>query len=132
MASRSFNPPLGSLEVDVVDLFGTITIGSSGAVSASSGKGVASVALVGTGGYTITLEDTYQALLFAGATQLDSADETPASVGVHTRLAAQDVASAKTVTLQCFAGDDGADAHPADGAVIYFNLRLRNSSVTYT
>lgn len=131
MASRGFLPPLGALEVDVVELFGTITIGAAGAVSASTGKGIASVALTGTGGYIVTLSDTYQALLFAGATLLDDTDSDPTTVGVHIRMHAQAVDnSTPTVRFQCFAGDDGADANPADGAVIYFTLKLRNSTVS--
>lgn len=129
MANRSFHKPLGHLEIDVVTLFGTITIGASGAVSSSTGKGIASVALSGTGGYIVTLSDTYNALLYADAKVLDATDENPASVGIHTRLHAANV-STPSVTFQCFAGDDGADAHPADGAVIYFMIVLRNSSVT--
>ncbi len=130
MANRSFHKPLGSLEIDVVSLFGTITIGSSGAVSSSTGKGIASVALSGTGGYIVTLQDAYNALLFADLNTLHSTDSAASTVGIGSRINAADVSSAKTVTFQMYALDDGADANPASGAVLYVMIVLRNSSVT--
>lgn len=132
MANRSFHPPAGNLELDVVNLFGTITVGASGAVTTGVGKGIASVVKESAAGqYTITLSDTYNTLLMANFMLLDGTDESPATVGTHMRLNSQAVSNATpTLVLQCYAGDDGADANPADGAVIYFQVVLRNSSVS--
>lgn len=128
---RTFRPLAGALENDVILLYGSITIGASGAVSASSGKGIDSVARASAGQYTITLEEPVGAFLWAGFQLLDATAESPALVGTEMRLEAQDVTAATpTVTLQCYAADDGADTDPADGAVIYFCLHLRNSTVS--
>lgn len=131
MASRTFSLPEGALENRVVSLYCAVTIGSSGAVASYSGKGIASVVKESAAGqYTVTLQDQYNALLHPSMTLLDDTDSSPATVGTHMRLQSQAVsASTPTVVVQCYAGDDGADANPADGAVIYLKLELRNSTV---
>ena len=132
MANRSFHQPEGALELRVVSLYATITFGASGAVASSSGKGIASVVKESAAGqYTVTLSDQYNSLLWAGVTLVHSTDSDPASVGVHARVNASAVSAATpTVTLQAFAGDDGADANPASGAVWLVKFELRNSSVS--
>jgi hypothetical protein len=132
MANRSFLPPLGHLEVDVVELFGTITIGASGAVSASSGKGIASVVKeTAAGQYTITLSDRYNSLLFASAVVLDDTNSDPVTVGIQPRLLSQDVNNATpTVAIQFYDHTDGSAANPASGAVVYVSIKVRNSSVS--
>ena len=132
MANRSFHRPLGSLEIDVVTLFGTITIGASGAVSASTGKGITSVTNNSTGKYTVLLADTYNGFLWADGIVLDDTNSDPVSVGVVPRLFSQDVASltAPVVILQFYDVAGGEVANPASGAVVYFKIDLRNSTLT--
>lgn len=129
MADRSWMPPLGSLDAGVVELFCKITVGTTGSVSAGTGNGVASVALAATGQYTITLSDKYTSLLWAGVTLLDDTDSAATTVGIGTRLQAEAVATDKTITVQTYALDDGADAAPASGAILYVAMKLKNSSV---
>lgn len=131
MANRLFIPPLGSLEVGVVKLWCSITVGATGAVTTSSGKGIASVTRNSAGNYTVALSDTYNSLLHASWSLLHSASSDPATVGVFMRTASQAVSSgtAPAVVLQCFTGDDGAAADPASGAVITAEFTLKNSSV---
>lgn len=131
MADRMFKPGLGSLETGVVDLFCKIVVGSSGAVTSGTGMGIASVTKESSAGqYTILLSDTYNSLLWAGITLLDDSDSAATTVGIGTRLQAETVSSTKTVVVQTYALDDGADANPADGAILYVKITLRNSSVT--
>jgi len=135
MANRSFLPPLGALEVDVVDLFAKITIGTSGSVTASggsySGKGIASVTKESTAGqYTILLSDAYNSFLFGSVSLMDDTDSSPATVAVETRFISEDVDSAKTIVIQGYNSDDGAVDDYASGAVLYVHLKLRNSSVS--
>lgn len=131
MANRSFLPPLGHLEVDVVELFGSITIGSTGAVSSSSGKGISSVTRDSTGKYTIALSDRYNSFLFASAVILDDTNSDPVTVGVQPRLYAEAVNNATpTIAFQFYNHTNGAVADPASGAVVYFSIKLRNSSVS--
>lgn len=131
MANRRFLPPLGHLEVDCVELFGTITIGATGAVSSSTGKGISTVVRDSAGKYTITLSDRYNALLYASGIILDDTDSDPVTVGVQPRLYSQAVNNATpTVVFQFYNHTNGAAADPASGAVVYLNFKLRNSSVS--
>jgi len=128
MANRLFIPPSGSLEVNVCELFGSITVGASGAVSASSGKGIASVVKEAADGqYTITLSDQYNSLLWAGLTLQSSADGAQ-TVGTALRINSQSMTS-KTVVLQCSDTATGADANLTSGDVVLLCLKLKNSSV---
>ncbi len=138
MASRTFRPPLGALEVDVVELFATLTIGTSGSISASGGdaegKGFASFTKESAAGkYTLELEDTYQELLWAGITLEDATASDSASVGTLFRVFSENVAGVSadpTIVIQAYASDDGAAANCRDGAVVKVCLKLRNSTVS--
>jgi hypothetical protein len=135
MANRSFRPPLGALEVDVVELFAKLTIGATGGVTAVSttSKGFASFTKESSAGqYTLALSDSYNSLLFAGITLLDATDSDPAAVGCSFRVLSEDVdhTSTPNVVIQAYTTDDGAAANPRDGAVVQVMLKLKNSSVT--
>jgi hypothetical protein len=135
MANRRFLPPLGALEVDVVDLFAKLTIGTSGSISASggswSGKGIASVTKESAAGqYTIVLSDNYNTFLYGGVTLMDDADSSPATVAVETRFISETVGTTKAIVIQGYNSDDGAVDDYASGAVLYVHLKLRNSSVS--
>ena len=131
MANRTFRQPLGCLEVDVVSLYGSITFGSSGAVDSSTGKGITSVTRNSAGKYTILLDGSYPSFLWAEAKILNSALSDPTTVGIFANLFSQAVSSTTpTVVMQFVAMDDGAAADPASGAVCYFKIDLRNSSVS--
>jgi hypothetical protein len=122
MANRTFSPHEGALEKRVVDLFGTVTIGSSGAVSASGGAGIHRITKESAAGqYTVVLQDSYNALLWADVSLVDDTDSNPASVAVGTT---------PKIVIQGYAFDDGADANFADGAKLLIKLTLRNSSVS--
>lgn len=123
-----FYKPQGSLNVNVVELFGNFTIGSSGAVSASSAKGF-SVAKTGseTGRYTITLVDQYNYFLGAQVTVALAADAAAGSDGFIPSVRNVDMAS-KTFDIQ-ISDAAGADTNPASGFVIYVAVKLQNSAV---
>lgn len=131
MANRSFHKPLGSLEIDTVTLYGTVTFGATGAVASSTGKGITSVTRNSAGKYTVLLADVYNAMLFADGIILDSANSDPVTVGVVPRLFSQAVSNATpTVIFQFYDVAGGEVADPASGAVLYYTIQLRNSSVT--
>jgi hypothetical protein len=133
MANRAFHQPQGHLEINVVSLFGAFTLGASGAVASSTGKGIASVTKeTEAGRYTIALSDTYNGLLFADAKLLHATLSDPTTVGIFANLLSQQVghATAPGLVFQFVATDDGAAANPASGAVVYFRIDLRNSSVS--
>lgn len=131
MADRSWLPHGGTLEVEVKELYCSITVGSSGAVSASSGRGVSSVTKESTAGqYTIKLSDRYNALLGADVTLLDTADSDPTTVATMGRLKSEAVNnSTPTVVIQGYNVTDGSAANFASGAKLLVRLAVRNSSV---
>lgn len=132
MANRSYHKPMGSLHVGVCTLWAKATIGATGAPTlvAAGSKGVASIVRSDVGKYTLTLSDSYHALLGATVTLLDDTDSDPTSVGCLHRLFSEAVSNATpTLVVQFFASDDGAAADPADGATVYVEIKLRNSSV---
>lgn len=131
MANRIFRQPLGSLENDMVTIYGNFAVGSTGAVGTTSGKGVTSVTRDSAGQYTVLLQDSYDSVFWASAAIKDTANSDPSTVGVIARWEADSINdSTPTVQFQFFALDDGAVADPASGAVVYFKLELRNSSVS--
>lgn len=135
MANRNFFGNSYSLEVDHVTLWAEINVGASGAVSSSSGLGIASVTKESTAGqYTIALSDSYNKLLHAQIMLLDDTDSNPATVAIIGRVLSEDVASssAPKIVIQGVALDDGAAANFASGAKLLVKIELRNSSVTNT
>jgi hypothetical protein len=123
------------LEVDVCSLFVEINIGAAGAVSSSSGLGIASVTKESAAGqYTIRLTDSYNKLLWASVILLDDTNSDPATAAVEARILSEDVDNASTpnIVIQGIALDDGAAANFASGAKLLVKIELRNSSVTNT
>lgn len=130
--NRSFHKPLGSLEIDVVTIYGSYAVGATGActLDTQNSKGVASVVRNSAGKYTITLSEPVQKFLWGDAQLLDDTNSDPTTVGVLPRLFSAGVTAATpTFVIQFFNYTDGSAADPADGATVYFKLELRNSSV---
>lgn len=131
MASRMFHQGAQALDIDLVNLYASATIGASGAVSSSTAgtNGIATIARTSAGKYTITLQDAYVGFRWADVKVLAGTLGDPNTAGILATLFSQDVASAKTVVFQFQNVTDGAAADPANGAVLYFNIVLKNSSV---
>jgi hypothetical protein len=124
MADRTFHLPEGSLENRMVELYAEITFGAAGAVSASSGKGVASVTRDAQGEYTVALTDRYPSFLAASYDY----ETTETNAGwVCTQSEAVDTAT-PSVT---FRTNDaaGAKVDPADGEKLRVCFKLKNSSI---
>ena len=135
MADRNFYPAHQALEINCVSLWAEINIGAAGAVSSSSGLGIASVTKESAAGqYTIALTDSYNKLLWAGISLLDDADSDPTSVAVSARIQSEDVDSdsAPELVIQGYDVTDGSAANFADGAKLLVKIELRNSSVSNT
>lgn len=136
MANRSFHRILGGLEIDIVQLYVKFTVGAAGAatmVSAPGSKGVASVAKTATAGqYAITLQDGYQALLWASAVVLDATLSDPTAVGVAVKVLSETVSTPAVpgvVTIQFYETGSATAVDPRNGATVLVTLDLRNSSV---
>lgn len=132
MANRMFRSEFYTLNPKVVKLFGNMTIGSSGAIDSSSCKGFSVAKTSGeTGRYTVTLADTYNAFLGCQTTPVvltDAAIGTSAGFIPTVRNVSVDD-STPTFDVQ-FSDAAGADANPASGVVVYFEITLQNSSIT--
>ncbi len=124
----SRSPTRWSYEKEVGDLYCTVNIGASGAVSSVTGAaGILSVAKEATAGqYTITLAAGYQRLLHVNARVVAASASSVANVQVlETPSTLQDdFKSANAITIQCldFAG---AAVNPASGAALMLNLVVR-------
>jgi hypothetical protein len=135
MANRNFYSNSHALEVDNVSLWCEVNIGAAGAVSSSSGLGIASVTKESADGkYTIRLSDSYNKLLHANVMVLDDTNSDPTTVAIAGRIFSEDVdhATAPNIVIQGIALDDGAAANFASGAKLLVKIELRNSSVTNT
>lgn len=131
MANRLFKPLAGCLEAGVVKLYGSFTTSTNGTIDASSCKGF-SVAKVAdeAGRYTVTLADTYKALLACNVAIIGAADAAYTTAkGLTSILRNVSVAdSTPTFDIQ-FNDPDGspADAELANGAKVLIEVTLKNS-----
>jgi hypothetical protein len=100
----------------------TFSGGTAGSPTLTTGWGVASVVRNGTGDFTLTLADKYTALRNARAIHSSSTAQ-----DIRVQVAAESVASAKTVQVLCTTGATVVD--PANGTVLYVKLELKNTSV---
>jgi hypothetical protein len=132
MASRRFEQ-LSSLTVEknVVKLYATIVTSTSGAVASVDCMG-ASIAKVSAeaGRYRVTLADAYQRLLACNAIVSGAADAAYTTANGVQAIVRNVAVSAATPVLdiQFVRTDTGADAEVIDGATIYAEITLSNSS----
>jgi Tfp pilus assembly major pilin PilA len=125
MANRMFYEFVQNLIPKMTVLTGTISIGGTGAPTIATGQfaGVASIARTGTGAYTLTLSDAYQ----ADVCVLLSARNSTAGLGT-VQVKAVDLSTAKTVTF--FTLDSTfAAADFASGSIIDVLIIARDSTV---
>ncbi len=102
---------------------GQINIAADASVTSSSILGAA-VTKTGTGEYTITLNDTYVAMVAVDA-QLQAAT----AVDLVPQVKSYDVTSAKTVVINLNAG--ATPTNPAAACVLHVKILLRDSTVVY-
>lgn len=131
MSSHSFHPALGCLEIGVVTLFAKVTVGAAGAPTLTSGKGITSVTRNSAGKYTFLLDDSYNTFLYGDVTVMNSTLSDPSVAGTKANLFSEAVATvaAPTVVFQFTKSTDGSALDPANGAVFFVVLHIRNSSV---
>jgi hypothetical protein len=132
MASHLFQQFQGSLEKGVVKLFCTVVTSTTGAIASSDMLG-GTVAKVGgeAGRYRITLAGAYQRLLGASVIVSGAADAAYTSTaGVQAIVRNVSINDATpTLDVQLIRTDTAADAEVEDGASIFIELTLSNSSV---
>lgn len=130
MANRNFpSQRVFSFHMMPVRIDGSISIGATGAVSSTSGKGVASATRVGTGHYQIVLQDPFNALLSLSARMKAVNATTPSGIA-SVELISSAITTATGGTVDIMTIDKtGVLADPASGSAIQFELSLNNSSV---
>lgn len=125
MANRLYQQFHQSLDHGVVSIYGYVTLGAAGAVSAFKGLGVSNVVKTATGVYTVTIADSFPA--FLGASTMVVYNGVSVVGAVHMKQApTTDPGPLKSVVLNTldFAG---AAVDPDSAARIYFEIKMRNS-----
>jgi hypothetical protein len=133
MANRRYKQFQGTLESGIVKLYGSVTVGSSGAISSSSVKGFTIAKTAGeTGRYTVTLNDKYNALKHVSVIVVGPADAalTDAS-GIIASLRNDAVATSKTFDIQFSRNTTLADTEITSGNKFLFEITLKNSAQTF-
>lgn len=126
MSNRYMQQFSGSLDHAVTHVHGYAVIGASGAVTSFKGLGIANVVETATGIYTITMQDSYPAMLGASAIVAYNGTSTVGCIAIKQALTT-DPGIAKSLVLNTL-DFSGADVEPASGSRIYFHIIMRNSS----
>lgn len=121
MANRNFEQYSYSLIKKKVDVAGYAELSAAGAITAQNIMG-AKFEKADVGEYTLTLEDKYNALLFAKAEIAENVEDLKAVV------TASDVANTKVITIK-LVDDLGAETDVTATAKLYVHLILKNSGV---
>lgn len=128
MANRYMQQFMFSFNHMLTMVEGSVSFGSSGAVGTVKGSGVKSVTKDATGKYTIKLEDNYARFLNIMPMIVSASNSGIAAVEVCDASVQAHVADGTGIQVCCY-DKDGAAASPAQDAVLYFAIMLRNSSV---
>ena len=125
MANRLYQQFHQSLDHGVVSIYGYVTIGATGAVSAFKGLGVSALVRTATGVYTLTIADAFPAFLGASAMVVYNGVSVVGVVNMK-QDPATNPGPLKSVVLNTldFAG---AEVNPDSGSRIYFEIKMRNS-----
>ena len=125
MANRLYQQFHQSLDHGVVSIYGYVTVGAAGAVSAFKGLGISNVVETATGVYTVSIADSFPAFLGASAMVVFNGTSAVAAVTMK-QAPTTDPGPLKSIVLNTldFAG---ADVEPDNGARIYFEFKMRNS-----
>lgn len=131
MANRQFYQFRYSLEANVVDLFMTVSFGSTGAptLTANQNKGIASITRTGAGAYTILFTDNYARLMGTRHTfnEASNSNTAPASPGMW--VTADNSASTTAPGIQVTFNSAGTATDPASGEIVLMQITLKNSSI---
>jgi hypothetical protein len=122
MASRLFNNACKTLENEVVVLYAILTMGGSGAVTLTRGKGITSAAKSATGTYLLTLDNVYARLLGCLVTPIRST-----ATDLTGQVLSETVASTGTITLGIVNHETPALTQPTSGDIFHVEITLGNS-----
>ena len=104
-------------------LYAQVTIGASGAVSSTAGYGITSCTETATGTYKFILDDSYEKLVFAHGTSLNSSID-----DIMTSIKAEDVDATSDPYVELFTYSvGGAASEPASGTVLYVEIAVQDT-----
>lgn len=131
MANRTYNQAQYTAERAPVTLYATVTIGTTGAVSAKKGYGIKSVTKETTAGqYTIVLEDKFSRALAVSAQVVHSSISAAANIQVlNTPAQLQSAVAGGTGFVIQLIDVSGAAVNAESGAQIMLQVVASNSSV---
>lgn len=126
MSNRTFFKPAGSLDREVVKLYGSVTFGSSGAVASSDCLGFAvTIVAAKDGRYLVTLEDQYNRFMGCNMTLVEATDAAMTATEGHLLGIVRNVSmTSKTFEIQLCQSGDASDADPASGNVLHIEIIL--------
>jgi hypothetical protein len=116
------NPPM-AIEQGVTALYIKLTVGSTGAVTATSGYGLRSITRDATGEYTILLDRKYKKLLKYHATFIQATDQ-----GLITSIKTDSMSSAGSLAIRTHVGVTETD--PSSGTIILFEIVVADTGMS--
>lgn len=124
---RKLFPAPKTLQPNLVQIYGKVAIGASGAVGTASGKGF-TVTRTGAGLYTITLDaqTSVPAILYADVKVVFATANNTQDCHILTMNAAS-----KLITVECSdAGTVDTAADPPSGSFLTFHIAVQNTEAT--
>lgn len=112
------------IEQGVTTLYVKLTVGASGAVSASSGFGLTSIVRNTTGNYTITLDRKFKKLLGLEDTLIQATPQ-----GLRCTIEGDNIASAGAIVVE-FNTDAGTATELSNGTIVLFAITVADTSLT--
>jgi hypothetical protein len=131
MANRYYNQAQYTAERAPVTLFGTLTVGAAGAVSAVKGYGIKSITKVtGDGKYEVVLSDKFSRCLEVSLQVVHSSISAVAALQVlNTPAQLQTAITGGTAFVVQLIDKDGAAVNAESGAMVMLQVVASNSSV---
>lgn len=116
--------PVQAIEQGVTTLYVKLTVGASGAVSASSGYGLVSITKEATAGeYTILLDRKFKKLLSVNPTVIQATTQ-----GLSWVVGTDSIASAGSIKMA--SSVDAVATNPSDTTIVLFAITVADTSLT--
>lgn len=115
--------PVQAVEQGVTTLYAKLTVGATGAVSASAGYGLSSIVRNSTGNYTITLDRKFKKLLSVLPTVVEGTPQ-----GLEMTVTADSMSSGGAITVE-FGTDGGTATDPSSGQIILFAITVADTGL---
>lgn len=117
--------PVKTIEDGPTALYLKLTVGATGAVSATAGYGLAETTPIvrnGTGNYTITLDRSYKKLLAVNHTMVLASPQ-----DLNLTVTADNIAASGAITVEFSIGGTATD--PSSGAIAIFEVLVADTAL---